>query len=114
MIDMYKELCAGTEFFYFDFTYSFVVSAKKLILVYSLFWNSIEYPIVSIEDPFDKEDWEHVKHFSGLGICQVCLISLQRLGHRSCELLKALKTCVLAMPALECEMFMLESKLIGK
>ncbi|KAG2673265.1 hypothetical protein I3760_13G082200 [Carya illinoinensis] len=31
----------------------------------------VEYPIVSIEDPFDKEDWEHVKRFSGLGICQV-------------------------------------------
>ncbi|CAI9774627.1 unnamed protein product [Fraxinus pennsylvanica] len=30
-----------------------------------------EYPVVSIEDPFDKEDWKHVKHFSGLGICQV-------------------------------------------
>ncbi|CAI9768506.1 unnamed protein product [Fraxinus pennsylvanica] len=30
-----------------------------------------EYPVVSIEDPFDKEDWEHVKYFSGLGICQV-------------------------------------------
>ncbi|KAK7849718.1 cytosolic enolase 3 [Quercus suber] len=31
----------------------------------------IEYPVVSIEDPFDKEDWEHVKHFFSLGICQV-------------------------------------------
>ncbi|KAI4306665.1 hypothetical protein L6164_029923 [Bauhinia variegata] len=30
-----------------------------------------EYPIVSIEDPFDKEDWEHIKYFSSLGICQV-------------------------------------------
>ncbi|KAF7121102.1 hypothetical protein RHSIM_Rhsim13G0074400 [Rhododendron simsii] len=30
-----------------------------------------DYPVVSIEDPFDKEDWEHVKDFSGLGICQV-------------------------------------------
>lgn len=30
-----------------------------------------DYPIVSIEDPFDKEDWEHVKYFSSLGICQV-------------------------------------------
>ncbi|XP_041991404.1 cytosolic enolase 3-like [Salvia splendens] len=29
------------------------------------------YPIVSIEDPFDKEDWEHSKYFSSLGICQV-------------------------------------------
>ncbi|KAK3010902.1 hypothetical protein RJ639_012626 [Escallonia herrerae] len=30
-----------------------------------------DYPIVSIEDPFDKEDWDHVKYFSSLGICQV-------------------------------------------
>ncbi|GAU43679.1 hypothetical protein TSUD_254080 [Trifolium subterraneum] len=30
-----------------------------------------EYPIVSIEDPFDKEDWEHFKHISSLAICQV-------------------------------------------
>ncbi|XP_060175277.1 cytosolic enolase 3 [Lycium barbarum] len=30
-----------------------------------------DYPIVSIEDPFDKEDWEHVKYFSSLGLCQV-------------------------------------------
>lgn len=30
-----------------------------------------DYPIVSIEDPFDMEDWEQVKYFSGLGICQV-------------------------------------------
>lgn len=30
-----------------------------------------DYPIVSIEDPFDKEDWEHVRNFSSLGICQV-------------------------------------------
>ncbi|KAK4762758.1 hypothetical protein SAY86_008526 [Trapa natans] len=30
-----------------------------------------DYPIVSIEDPFDKEDWEHTKMFSSLAICQV-------------------------------------------
>ncbi|XP_009778766.1 cytosolic enolase 3 [Nicotiana sylvestris] len=30
-----------------------------------------DYPVVSIEDPFDKEDWEHVKYFSSLGMCQV-------------------------------------------
>lgn len=30
-----------------------------------------DYPIVSIEDPFDMEDWEQVKYFSELGICQV-------------------------------------------
>eukprot|EP00268_Persea_americana_P014420 TRINITY_DN16412_c0_g1_i2.p1 TRINITY_DN16412_c0_g1~~TRINITY_DN16412_c0_g1_i2.p1 ORF type:complete len:363 (-),score=85.59 TRINITY_DN16412_c0_g1_i2:762-1850(-) len=31
-----------------------------------------DYPVVSIEDPFDKDDWEHTKLFSSLGICQVC------------------------------------------
>ncbi|EOY33836.1 Cytosolic enolase 3 isoform 5 [Theobroma cacao] len=30
-----------------------------------------EYPIASIEDPFDKEDWEHSKRFCSLGLCQV-------------------------------------------
>uniref|UniRef100_A0A803LX71 phosphopyruvate hydratase n=1 Tax=Chenopodium quinoa TaxID=63459 RepID=A0A803LX71_CHEQI len=31
----------------------------------------IDYPIVSVEDPFDKEDWELTKHFSTLQACQV-------------------------------------------
>ncbi|KAF6175998.1 hypothetical protein GIB67_032621 [Kingdonia uniflora] len=31
----------------------------------------IDYPIVSIEEPFDKDDWEHTKLFTSLGICQV-------------------------------------------
>ncbi|GKV33011.1 hypothetical protein SLEP1_g41568 [Rubroshorea leprosula] len=30
-----------------------------------------DYPIVLIEDPFDKEDWEHNKCFCALGLCQV-------------------------------------------
>ncbi|KAL2898817.1 Cytosolic enolase 3 [Bienertia sinuspersici] len=30
-----------------------------------------DYPIVSIGDPFDKEDWEHTKYFSSLQLCQV-------------------------------------------
>ncbi|XP_073101017.1 cytosolic enolase 3 isoform X1 [Elaeis guineensis] len=30
-----------------------------------------EYPVVSIEQPFDKDDWEHTKLFTSLGICQV-------------------------------------------
>ncbi|XP_077238825.1 cytosolic enolase [Tasmannia lanceolata] len=30
-----------------------------------------DYPIASIEDPFDKDDWEHTKLFSGHGLCQV-------------------------------------------
>ncbi|OAY80083.1 Cytosolic enolase 3 [Ananas comosus] len=31
----------------------------------------IEYPVVSIEQPFDKDDWEHTKLFTALGLCQV-------------------------------------------
>lgn len=79
MIDMYKELCAGT-------CYSLIlwcelsVSHHILIISYS-FSLPIDYPIVSIEDPFDKEDWEHVKYFSSLGICQVCLDSSWRFAH---------------------------------
>lgn len=45
-------------------------------LFFSPVFGVLEYPIVSIEDPFDKEDWEHTKKFSGLGICQVCLFFL--------------------------------------
>lgn len=44
-------------------------SGEDMIEMYKLLCT--DYPIVSIEDPFDKEDWEHVKFFSGLGICQV-------------------------------------------
>ncbi|KAG9453270.1 hypothetical protein H6P81_006174 [Aristolochia fimbriata] len=30
-----------------------------------------DYPIISIEEPFDKDDWEHTKLFCSLGLCQV-------------------------------------------
>ncbi|KAI3694651.1 hypothetical protein L1987_77619 [Smallanthus sonchifolius] len=44
-------------------------SGEEMIEIYKVLCK--DYPIVSIEDPFDKEDWEQVKNFSGLGICQV-------------------------------------------
>lgn len=44
-------------------------SGEDMIELYKQLCN--EYPIVSIEDPFDKEDWEHTKYFSGLQLCQV-------------------------------------------
>lgn len=51
-------------------------------------WPS-EYPIVSIEDPFDREDWEHIKQFSELGLCQVCSLylglSFVYISTRSCK-----------------------------
>lgn len=67
---MYKELCDGIYV---------SCSAQPLCVFVACFqqWVNIsvlmflDYPIVSIEDPFDREDWDHTKHFSGLGICQV-------------------------------------------
>lgn len=44
-------------------------SVEDMIEMYKELCN--DYPIVSIEDPFDKEDWDHTKFFSGLGKCQV-------------------------------------------
>ncbi|KAA0031785.1 cytosolic enolase 3 [Cucumis melo var. makuwa] len=70
MIDMYKELCAGI---YISCTtlslYVFVTCFQQW--AYFLYSFVLDYPIVSIEDPFDREDWDHTKHFSSLGICQV-------------------------------------------
>ncbi|KAK4492077.1 hypothetical protein RD792_002874 [Penstemon davidsonii] len=43
------------------------------------------YPIVSIEDPFDKEDWEHTKYFTSLGICQVVGDDLLMSNHKRIE-----------------------------
>ena len=30
-----------------------------------------EYPIISIEDPFEQDDWDHTKKLTDLAICQV-------------------------------------------
>lgn len=35
--------------------------------------------IYSVEDPFDKEDWEHIKRLNDLGICQVCYFFLDKI-----------------------------------
>ncbi|XP_048420694.1 cytosolic enolase 3-like isoform X2 [Pyrus x bretschneideri] len=58
MIGMYKELCSGK-------------SVSPFLFLNVCVFGVSEYPIVSVEDPFDKEDWEHTKRFSSLGICQV-------------------------------------------
>ncbi|KAL9274597.1 Cytosolic enolase 3-like protein, partial [Drosera capensis] len=44
-------------------------SAEDLIELYKELCN--DYPIVSIEDPFDREDWEHTEYFSKLQMTQV-------------------------------------------
>ncbi|KAL6506355.1 Beta-enolase [Orobanche gracilis] len=51
------------------------------------------YPIVSIEDPFDKEDWEHWKNFSSLGVCQVVGDDLLTSNHKRIERAVQEATC---------------------
>ena len=31
-----------------------------------------DYPIVTIEDPFDQDDWDATAAFTAEGVCQVC------------------------------------------
>ena len=44
-------------------------------LIFPLFC-TLEYPLVSIEQPFDKDDWEHSKKFTTLELCQVPIVLL--------------------------------------
>jgi len=44
-------------------------TADDMIEIYSQLCS--EYPLVSIEQPFDKDDWEHSKKLTTLELCQV-------------------------------------------
>jgi enolase len=44
-------------------------SGEEMIAMYKEF--CAEYPIVSIEDPFDQDDWENTATLTGAGVCQV-------------------------------------------
>lgn len=44
-------------------------TGEEMIVMYKELCS--EYPIVSIEDPFDQDDWENTKILTGTGICQV-------------------------------------------
>jgi len=46
-----------------------VKSGMEMIEMYKMFCK--EYPIISIEDPFEQDDWDHTKKLTDLGICQV-------------------------------------------
>ncbi|GAB2286294.1 Beta-enolase [Dionaea muscipula] len=67
------EFCIGTKY---DLDFKSIekagknfMSSEDLIELYKDLCSN--YPIVSVEDPFDKEDWEHSKLFSRLQITQV-------------------------------------------
>ncbi|KAF3779299.1 Cytosolic enolase 3 [Nymphaea thermarum] len=44
-------------------------TGEEMIELYTQFCS--EYPIFSITDPFDKDDWENTKLFSATGACQI-------------------------------------------
>eukprot|EP00245_Coleochaete_scutata_P002382 TRINITY_DN1310_c0_g1_i1.p1 TRINITY_DN1310_c0_g1~~TRINITY_DN1310_c0_g1_i1.p1 ORF type:complete len:479 (+),score=110.83 TRINITY_DN1310_c0_g1_i1:118-1554(+) len=44
-------------------------SGAQMIDLYTEFCT--DYPIISIEDPFDQDDWDNTKALTSLGICQV-------------------------------------------
>lgn len=46
-----------------------VKSGDEMIELYKSFCK--DYPIISIEDPFEQDDWEHTKKLTDLKICQV-------------------------------------------
>ncbi|CAM6069983.1 unnamed protein product [Sphagnum tenellum] len=46
-----------------------IKSGEEMIELYKSFCQ--EYPIISIEDPFEQDDWDHTKKLTELNICQV-------------------------------------------
>jgi enolase len=71
---------AASEFFTSDKRYDLdfktpnnsgeeVKSGDEMIELYKSFCK--DYPIISIEDPFEQDDWEHTKKLTDLKICQV-------------------------------------------
>lgn len=72
MIEMYKQLCAGIVLFCSSLvSLPFEIPCGGCLFSVILLLHLADYPIVSIEDPFDKEDWELTKYFSTLQTCQV-------------------------------------------
>ena len=50
-----------------------MVRREKLKDMYTGFCK--EYPIVTIEDPFDQDDWDATAAFTAEGVCQVPTIT---------------------------------------
>jgi len=44
-------------------------TGEEMIELYKTFCE--KYPVITIEDPFDQDDWDNTKKFTDLGVCQV-------------------------------------------
>jgi len=45
------------------------MTGEEMIHMYKSFCE--KYPVITIEDPFDQDDWDNTKKFTDLGVCQV-------------------------------------------
>ncbi|CAA7389838.1 unnamed protein product [Spirodela intermedia] len=68
MAEMYAQLCTGTIL---PLVGVFSSRQNAGNSCFSNLFCLSDYPIVSIEDPFDRNDWLHTKAFTDLGLCQV-------------------------------------------
>jgi enolase len=53
---------------------SLFVYSDELIDMYKAF--AKDFPVISIEDPFDQDDIEHSKKLTAEGVCQVSTLSV--------------------------------------
>lgn len=58
-----------------------------------------DFPIVTIEDPFDQDDWDHTAAFTAEGVCQVPFPPYQH-SHICCEGTQGISACLLRAASL--------------
>ena len=71
-----------------------------------------EYPIVSIEDPFDQDDWDNTATLTSAGVCQVWAVQVDpgleavdpTLAFRDFQCLKLKRDKLLSNVALNCKL----------
>lgn len=77
MIWIYDSMRRGQILFFLTISQLFLSWRVKVTPLYWMILNMvsvfdvIDYPVVSIEDPFDQDDWENTKILTACGVCQV-------------------------------------------
>jgi Enolase, C-terminal TIM barrel domain len=61
-----------------------LLRSDELIDMYKAFTK--DFPVISIEDPFDQDDIEHSKKLTAEGVCQVPMLLVDgRYNHKVCD-----------------------------
>lgn len=75
MIWIYDSMRRGQILFFLTISQLFLSWRVKVTPLYWMILNMvsvfdvIDYPVVSIEDPFDQDDWENTKILTACGVC---------------------------------------------